>query len=180
MADSRAASGSLPYVPFDTLDHRHNAILIVLAGIHLLVGAYLAVFGRRFWRITCALALGLAAELLSFSLVVNLVPDQGWKSSYSAVRNDLASFGIIVSAACVALMLSLLTPRRWYIGWWLGWASLGLLGGLSVAFSLLIVKGDQLLISSQAGRWAMSGVLAALGFIFVLVTEWLGAVSAFY
>lgn len=102
----------------------------------------------------------------------------GFKESYSARDNDLAAFGIIVGAGLAGLLLSYLLPRKWACGWWLGWAFLGPLAGMSVAFAMMMMKGgEDLLIGNMAGRWILVALLALVGLAAVTMTKWIGAVS---
>jgi hypothetical protein len=65
----------------------------------------------------------------------------GFSNSYSAADNDLVVFGIIIGVGLAALVLSLASPGKWYVGWWIGWAMLGPVAGLSVAFTMMFLKG---------------------------------------
>ena len=67
-----AAAGDV-YLPFASLSSRTSAPLVVLAVIHFVIGIHLVVCGRRFWRITCAICLGLAAEWAACAITMNVM-----------------------------------------------------------------------------------------------------------
>ena len=99
-------------------------------------------------------------------------------SSFSISENDLALSGLIVGIGLLGLLISLVLPKRLYIGWWIGYLFLGGLAGLSVGFGIIILGGGEgMLISNIAGRWVLSGGLALLGIGGVMATRYKGAVS---
>lgn len=103
---------------------------------------------------------------------------KGFKLQYSAADNDLSIFAIILGAGLFGFVLSRITPRKWYIGWWLGWAVLGPLAGMSVAMTMIMLKsGDDMLFSSMVGRWILIAVCGVIGLFAVSLTKWTGAVS---
>jgi hypothetical protein len=171
-----------PYLAFATLASRTNGVLLAFAIIHLSLAVFFLLCTRRFWRISCALALGLAVELLVFALSINVGPvsQRGLRTSGSDSSNDLALFGLMVGLALLATVLSFVTPKRFYIGWWLGWIALGLLAGASIGVTILLFRGGQLLIASQGGRWGLIGALALLAVFAVVPTRWRGAVRLGY
>jgi hypothetical protein len=101
----------------------------------------------------------------------------GFSNSYSAADNDLVVFGIIIGVGLAALVLSLASPGKWYVGWWIGWAMLGPVAGLSVAFTMMFLKGGEgLLVDSLVGRWIIIAFFGILGKLGVTLTKWRGAV----
>lgn len=103
---------------------------------------------------------------------------KGFKLQYSAADNDLSTFAIILGAGLFGFVLSRITPRKWYIGWWLGWAVLGPLAGMSVAMTMIMLKsGGNMLFSSMVGRWILIAAFGIIGLFAVSLTKWTGAVS---
>jgi hypothetical protein len=66
-------SSPLPtaYIPFAAATSRIAAVNIAFSAIFLFVGAGLCFFGRRLWRLTCALAFALGLELIAAGIVFN-------------------------------------------------------------------------------------------------------------
>jgi len=173
-----ASAAGEPYLSFAALASRTNGVLLAFAIIHLLLAVFFLLFARRFWRLSCALALGLAVEWLVFALSVNVGPvsQHGFSTSYSDASNDLALFGLMIGLALLTTLLSLSIPKRFYLGLWLGWISFGLLAGASIGVTILLFRGGQLLIANEGGRWGLIGALALLAVAAVVVTRWRGAV----
>jgi hypothetical protein len=61
------------YTPFASQTSRTSPAQLAFAIIHLLVACHLLAFGRRTWRLTCAISLGLAAELVTLAVAVNIM-----------------------------------------------------------------------------------------------------------
>ncbi|KAK9896378.1 hypothetical protein P389DRAFT_196470 [Cystobasidium minutum MCA 4210] len=173
------APSSSSYVPFSSATSRTAAVNIAFSAVSLLVGGVLCLCGRRAWRITCAIAVGLAFELIAAAVVFNAIGANGFKSSYSATDNNLAAFAIILGAGIFGFGFSRLLPRKWYIGWWLGWALLGPIAGMSIAMTVIMLGGgDDMLFGSIVGRWILIAGLAIIGLIAVSSTKWTGATLA--
>lgn len=102
----------------------------------------------------------------------------GFNSSFSDTNNDLALYGLVTGLGLAGVLFSVFLPKKWYAGWWLGWLFLGPLAGMSVAFTMMILKnGEGMLVDSLTGRWILIGVFAIIGLVSVVATKWRGAVS---
>ncbi|KAL8286736.1 hypothetical protein RQP46_004264 [Phenoliferia psychrophenolica] len=157
-------SGSSPYL--------HSPPFLLFAIESLVIGAFLVVFGKRAWKTTTGLGLGLALELVTWIIIVNVLPAKGFSSASSDEgRKDIIIWAIVSAAGLLGLALG---SAPWF--WYSGMVAIGGCGGLSLALSIVMMANDDL---PAVARWIIVGVLTAAGLvIFPLFQKNIGMVVA--
>lgn len=66
-------STSSVYIPYLAASSRAAGVNVAYAATYLILGIGLAFLGRRAWRLTCAIALGLAVQLVTSAVTFNVM-----------------------------------------------------------------------------------------------------------
>ncbi|KAI5480070.1 hypothetical protein MNV49_002035 [Pseudohyphozyma bogoriensis] len=121
-------SGSSPY--------RRSAPFLLFALESLILGLALLAYGKRGWRFTCGVGLGLALELITWVAIVNSLDSNGFVSS-SPASNDILIWAIVSIAGLVGLALGSFL-------WMLGMAAMSAVGGVAFSFTIVMMANNDL------------------------------------
>lgn len=125
-------SGSAPYL--------HSAPFLLFAIESLLIGVVLVAFGKRAWKATTGLGLGLALELVVWVIIANTLPASGFSPSTTAQgRKDIIIWAIVSASGLVGVVVG---STEWM--WAPGMVAMGACGGLSLALSVVMMGSDDL------------------------------------
>ncbi|KAM0746516.1 hypothetical protein T439DRAFT_360208 [Meredithblackwellia eburnea MCA 4105] len=142
-------SGTAPY--------RHSPSFLLFALQSLFLGLYLSLRGKRGFRTTTALGLGLSLELVVWVVIVNTLGEGGF-SDASLNRKDLIIWAICTASALIGIVCGW---SAWF--WPLGMVAMGGCGGLSLALSVMLMGRDCL---KPTARWILISVCTSFGLVF--------------
>ncbi|KAA1085315.1 hypothetical protein PGT21_002850 [Puccinia graminis f. sp. tritici] len=158
--------GSLPSI--------RSASLILQALIPLLISLVLLLGGRRLYRFTTTVSVGLTSALFTWALCVNLEYGQsigGWTGEVAA----LTVWSVMIGGGLVGAIIG------YQYTWWgahvTGRMCLGANSGVGFAFSILLFKAG-LLIHTPAGQWSLVAAFAIIGVLAVLCDHVIGPLLA--
>ncbi|KAI8451664.1 hypothetical protein BY996DRAFT_4585569 [Phakopsora pachyrhizi] len=144
--------------------------LILQALIPLVLSICLFAFGRKLYRFTTSVSVGISFSLLVWAIFINLetgVTIAGWNDEVAA----LTVWSTMIGAGLLGCLLGF--QPKWWGAHVTGRLCLGANAGLGLSFSILLLKSG-LLIRRPAAHWPFISVLSILGVICVLYDHFLG------
>ncbi|KNZ50827.1 uncharacterized protein VP01_421g10 [Puccinia sorghi] len=138
--------------------------LVLQALVPLVISFILLLAGRRLYRFTTTVSVGLSCALFTWALFVNLETGQsigGWTGEVAA----LTVWSVMIGGGLIGSIIGY--QSTWWGAHVTGRLCLGANSGVSFAFSILLFKAG-LLIHTTAGQWALVSVCAILGGLAVL------------
>lgn len=117
-------------------DYRRNASFLLFAIQSLVLGVFLLGFGKRSFRITTGLGLGLLLQLIVWVAIVNSLGQVGF-SGASQDHTSIIIWAIVFFCSLVGVAIG-----SWL--WVVGMVAMGGCGGLSLALSIIMIGNDDL------------------------------------
>lgn len=117
-------------------DYRRNASFLLFAIQSLVVGGFLLGFGKRCFRITTGLGLGLLLQLIVWVGIVNSLGVGGF-SGASQDHTSIIIWAIVFFCSLVGVAIG-----SWF--WVVGMVAMAGCGGLSLALSIIMMGNDDL------------------------------------
>jgi len=148
--------------------------LVLQALVPLVISFVLLLAGRRLYRFTTTVSVGLSCALFTWALFVNLETGQsigGWTGEVAA----LTVWSVMIGGGLIGSMIGY--QATWWGAHVTGRLCLGANAGVGFAFSMLLFKAG-LLIHSPAAQWALVSVCAIFAIIAVLFDHVVGPLFA--
>ncbi|KNF00413.1 hypothetical protein PSTG_06342 [Puccinia striiformis f. sp. tritici PST-78] len=153
-----------------SLSSIRSVSLILQALIPLIISLILLLAGRRLYRFTTTVSVGLTFAIFTWSVCVNLENGQtigGWTGEVAA----MTVWSVMIGAGLIGAIIG------YQYTWWgahvTGRLCLGANSGVAFAFSILVFKSG-LLIHHPAGQWSLVAASAIMGVLAVLCDHVIG------